>query len=196
MEKPALLLSLSLCMSAHNTKLTATVTVEHYQRLEQNNDRKALAEFVRQRFDERYFLPIESMLPQNKHGFMIMAIGCLVIETLESFHQGMATTKRHSSAMFRDFFARNTALNVFGGENDWFYKDIRCGILHQSEARNGWRILRRGQLLDKSTKSINATKFLRELRRAVSAYAKLLQEDEEVWVKFKKKMKAVCKNCE
>ncbi|MGO4155989.1 hypothetical protein [Cupriavidus sp. YAF13] len=183
-------------MSAHNTKLSATVTVERYQRLEQSNDRRASAEFVRQRFDERYFLPIESMPPQNKHGFMIMAIGCLVIETLESFYQGRADTKRHSLAMFRDFFARNTALNVFGGENDWFYRDIRCGILHQSEARNGWRILRRGQLLDRSTKSINATKFIRELHTAVDAYAAQLQEDEEIWLKFKKKMKAVCKNCE
>ena len=183
-------------MTAHNTKLSARVTVERYQRLEQSNDRKALAEFVRQRFDERYFFPIESTPRQDKHGFTIMAIGCLVIETLESFYQGKADTKGESSAMFRDFFKRDTSLNVFSGENNWFYRDIRCGILHQSEARNGWRILRSGPLLDKSTKSINATKFIRGLRVAVDAYAAQLEKDGIIWTNFKKKMKAVCKNCE
>ncbi|WP_200822324.1 hypothetical protein [Caballeronia terrestris] len=172
------------------------MTVERYQRLEQSNNRQALAEFVRERFDERYFRPIESTSRQDKHGFMIMAICCLIIETLESFYQGMPDTRKLSSAMFRSFFGRDTTLDVFAGDNDWFYKDIRCGILHQSEARNGWRIVRRGRLLDKSRKSINATKFIRELRTIVDTYAEQLEKDEEIWLKFKKKMKAVCKNCD
>ncbi len=68
--------------------------------------------------------------------------------------------------MFRDFFVRDPELSVLAGENDWFYKHIRCGILHQSETRNGWRLLRNGPLLDRHGKSINATAFLRALRRA------------------------------
>ena len=177
------------------TKLSSTVTVRQYQLLEQNDDHQAMADFVRSRFDERYFRPIESMPSHAKHGFMIMAIGCLVVESLESFYQGKADTKGQSSQMFRDFFSRDTPFNVFADGNDWFFKDIRCAILHQSEARNGWRILRSGKLLDCAEKSINATRFIRELRHAVDKYAKSLGTDEKVRANFKKKMKTVCENC-
>ena len=72
-----------------------------------------------------------------------MAVSCLVIETLESLSiQGKNDTKGHSKEMFAAFFKRNTPLGVFAGGDDWFYKKIRCGILHQSETREGWRILR------------------------------------------------------
>jgi hypothetical protein len=182
-------------MIADSTKLSSAVTVARYKELEQNEDRRALGEFVRERFNERYFHPIESTASENKHGFMIMAVCCLAIETLESFYQGMESTKRNSIKMFRDFFDRDTALHVFAGGDDWFYRDIRCGILHQSEARSGWRILRSGPLLDVSRRRINATKFIRELHKTVDSYADQLQGDDALWKSFKKKMKAVCDNC-
>lgn len=180
---------------AASTKLSSTVTVTQYRELEQNNDRQALAQFVRDRFNERYFRPIESTPVADKHGFTIMAVCCLVIETLESFYQGKEDTKYHSKEMFDAFFKRDTPLNVFTGDGDWFYKDIRCGILHQSEARGGWRILRNGPLLDLPTKRINATKFIKQLRKVVDIYANQIQRDDALWAQFKKKMKAVCDNC-
>lgn len=100
-------------MSAKNTKLSASMTVAHYRALEQAGDRVALGDFIRERFDERYFKPVEDS--PSKHGFTLLAVGCLVVETLESFYQGRADTRNASAQMFRDFFARNTPLNVFGG---------------------------------------------------------------------------------
>lgn len=182
-------------MPADKTKLSSTVTVARYRELEQSDDRQALAQFVRDRFNERYFRPIESSPVADKHGFTIMAVCCLVIETLESFYQGKGDTKRHSKEMFSSFFERDTPLKVFGEGGDWFYKDIRCGILHQSEARGGWRILRNGPLLNMPTKRINATQFIRELSKAVDTYANQIQDDDALWKEFKKKMKAVCDNC-
>lgn len=182
-------------MTALQTKLSSSVTVARYKELEEKNERQALAQFIRERFDERYFRPIESTPAKDKHGFTILAVCCLVIETLESFYQGRGDTKHHSKEMFCCFFARDTPLKVFGGGNDWFYFDIRCGILHQSETRKGWRIRRSGLLFDPNGKVINATQFLRELRRAVDAYAAQLVHDDTLWELFKKKMKAVCDNC-
>lgn len=124
-----------------------------------------------------------------------MAIGCLTIETLESFYQGRPDTRRVSAQMFRSFFERDTPLKVFGGDGDWFYRDIRCGVLHQAEARGGWRIRRGGPLLDAAARTINATIFLREVRRAVGAYAKELEFDDQCWMRFQRKMQAVCTNC-
>ena len=182
-------------MAAGKTKLSSTVTVARYRALEENGDRQALAQLIRERFNERYFHPIESTPAKDKHGFTIMAVCCLVIEGLESFYQGKADTKGKSKEMFNAFFERDTPIKVFAGGGDWFYKDIRCGILHQSEARGGWHILRSGPLLDVPTKRINATTFIRELRMAVDKYADLIQHDAALWTLFKKKMNAVCDNC-
>lgn len=182
--------------NADDTKLSSAITVRKYRLLERAGDRKALAQFVRDRFQERYFRPIDATPAGDKHGFAIMAVCCLVIETLESFYQGKESTRGCSQRMFRDFFARNTGLRSFGGADDWFYRDIRCGILHQSEARRGWRIRRSGPLLDLPAKRINATKFMRELRKAVEEYSDLLRQDDASWRLFKKKMTAICANCQ
>ncbi|MBI2999221.1 MAG: hypothetical protein HYY46_12375 [Deltaproteobacteria bacterium] len=180
-------------MSSDNTKLSSSVTVARYRELERANDRRALGDFVQERFDERYFRPIEDS--RSKHGFALMAVACLVIETIESFYQGRADTRNASRKMFRDFFNRDTPLKVFGGVNDWFFEDLRCGLLHQGEARGGWRILRKGPLLDTKSRTINATQFLRELRKVVAEYANRLAADERCWEQFKTKMKAICGNC-
>lgn len=185
----------SFSMAANSTKLSCNVTVMRYRELEQIDDRQALAQFVRDRFNERYFRPIESTSSADKHGFTTMAVCCLVIEALESFYQGREDTRGRSRDMFEAFFKRDTALKVFAGGKDWFYRDIRCGILHQSETRGGWRVLRSGPLLDVPTKRINATKFIRALRSTVDAYADQIQNDAVLWALFKKKMKAVCDNC-
>lgn len=180
-------------MPGDSTKLSSSTTVAHYRALEAEGNREALGRFIVERFNERYFEPIQRS--PSKHGFAVLAIACLVIETIESFYQGRADTKRVSCKMFQDFFARDTVLKVFSGGNSWFYYDIRCGILHQSEARGGWRVLRKGPLLDKKEKAINATALMRELRQVVALYAAEIETDEEVWNNFKRKMSAVCENC-
>jgi hypothetical protein len=180
-------------MAADDIKLSSSTTIRRYKDLQTNGDRRAIAEFIVERFNERYFCPIQTSL--HKHGFASMAIACLIIETLESFYQGLTDTKNVSGKMFQDFFQRKTELNVFGAADNWFYKDIRCGILHQAESRGGWRILRSGPLLDRNAKSINATRLVTALQRAVQKYADEVVSDEKVWQNFQRKMAAVCNNC-
>ena len=88
------------------------------------------------------------------------------------------------------------SLEAFGvGANGWFYKQVRCGILHQAEVVGGWRVLRRGPLLDTNERTINAKKFVDLLQEAVADYAAQLQTDAKLWNNFRKKMDAVCDNC-
>lgn len=178
---------------SESTKLSSSTTVAQYRKLEAADDRKAIGRFFIERFDERYFRPIEDSV--SKHGFTVLAVACLVIETLESFYQGRLDTKNASTQMFRDFLARETPLKVLAGGNDWFYKDIRCGILHQSESRGGWRVLRGGPLLDTKAKTLNATAILRALRSEVRKYSQCIQNDDVLWRNFCKKMDGVCANC-
>lgn len=176
-----------------STRLSLSTSVARYRELEAAGNRVAVSQFFVERFDERYFRPIEDS--SSKHGFTAIAVACLVIETLESFYQGRPDTRNVSAKMFRDFLDRDTPLKLLAGGNNWFYRDIRCGILHQSESRGGWRILRSGPLLDVSARTLNATKLLRLLRSEVRQYAQKIQTDDQLWRNLCKKMDAVCNNC-
>ncbi len=177
------------------TKLSASVTVDKYKLLEKNEDKAAIADFIVQRFEERYFSPV--LNSRSRHGFTMLAIGCLVIETLESFYQGLEDTDRKSKRMFIDFFARDTPLKPFG-KVVTFYSDIRCGILHQAEIRGGWRITRSSNapLLDEVGRTINAELFIQGLKDAVSTYVIQFQNDPQLWENLKIKMRKICNNCE
>lgn len=188
------LYTLNSAVTEINTKLSSSITVAKFRALERAIDKDALSRFIVERFNERYFWLIEDS--SNKHGFTVLAVACLIVETLESFYQGLPNTKHTSAKMFRDFFARDTKLKAFAGEKDWFYKDIRCGILHQGETRGGWRVLRKGPILDLKNKTINATAFLKALRTAVQNYSVQLRTDDALWKNFRKKMNAICANCE
>lgn len=176
-----------------STKLSHSTTVARYKKLVAENDRPAVSKFIVERFNERYFDPLENS--SKKHGFATLALTCLVIETLESFYQGLIDTKGRSLEMFQDFLKRDTPLKVLGGDKDWFYKDIRCGILHQGESRGGWRVIRKGQLLDIEEHTLNATAILANLKSTVKSYALQIQTDEKLWGNFCAKMNAVCANC-
>lgn len=175
------------------TKLSSSVTVSKYRDLVAQGNKKALAEFFLERLNERYFEPVYSS--QKKSGFAMLAIACLLIETLESFNQGIEDTTRKSAKLFMDFLNRDTGLNALASKDNWFYKDIRCGILHQSETRGGWRIRRSGPLIDAEARTLNATAILDSLRAEAKRFADNIQTDEVAWANFQRKMNAVCKNC-
>ncbi|MBO1110684.1 hypothetical protein [Bordetella petrii] len=183
----------------HRTKLAKGFTVAQYERARDAKNVEALADFIKCRFEDRYLVPAGVDRPSDDsiHGFTMMAIACLSIETLQAFYDGLPDTRGQSAAMFLGFFANVELageLKVFNG-NEWFYPDIRCGILHQAETRNGWRILRCGPLLDKPGRTINARKFLDGLRESVHLYAGLLKTDPSRLEKFHSKMAGMVENC-
>ena len=184
----------------HDTKLSSTVTVSQYRKFEEEGNKTAIINFVVERFTERFISPLKR---NTKHGFCMMAVNCLMIETLACFRQGWVDTKPKDSALkaFKFFFGKNEGFKDFRQYAKSFYEDVRCGILHQAETKNGWRIIRRGDLFVPATKTINATKFQIELEKALKNYGELLDtsewnEERGVWANFRKKMDVVCKNCD
>jgi hypothetical protein len=178
--------------------LSSSTRRSRYLSLEANRDREAIADFFTERFTERYIMPIEATPKTAKHGFTIMAVSCLLIETLEAFWRGWPTTERQSQLAFCQFFSRSPKFHALLGHVPEFYKHVRCGILHQSETTGGWTILRRGNLFDAASLTLNATKFHRELQREITDYATLLRTepwDSERWAAFRKKMSSICANC-
>jgi hypothetical protein len=176
-----------------------------YLEMEQNQDRDSIADFVHHRFRERYVIPPFAIPREEKSGFLVMAVSCLLIEALESFYQGWESTERtrtqpgRSKDAFKRFFHRQWRFTAFRDYSNDFYKCVRCGILHQGETTGGWHILRSGRLFDEETLTVNATKFHGNISGALDDYRRNLiasSWDSDVWTNLRTKMGATIKNCE
>jgi hypothetical protein len=185
---------------AETIKLSTNLTVKRYRDLERKAQRRALAEFIFIRLSERYIEPVSS---GAKNGFAMMACGCLLIETIESFYAGWKTTQKdgRSRRATKQFFNRSERFSDFRGLEDAFYRNVRCSILHQGETRSGWRITRDREVpvFVRNKKLINATKFINRLSYALSDYRGELERaewDQVIWQNFRQKMDAVIANCE
>lgn len=180
-----------------DTYLSRSISVSKYRELEEARDKKQIVAFVRERFTERYITPLQRER-KLKHGFCTMAICCLLIEALESFWQGWGDSRKKSELAFISFFERNKNLKIFHEFADNFFRNVRCGILHQAETKNGWRIRRIGPIFDPGAKTINATKFHQEMEECIEHYCNTLEQadwDSDVWKKFRDKMKNIINNC-
>ena len=84
------------------------------------------------------------------------------------------------------------------GLSQEFYTHVRCGIMHQGETTGGWHIRRDLSILfDKSTRTLDATIFLKKMKESLCDYCNIIQKepwDSERWRKFRKKRKAICNN--
>jgi len=185
-----------------NIRLSKDVTIADYLNFEKNKNREAIADFIRQRFLERYYTPITEVKNpiDHKNGFCTMAICCLMIEALVSFEEGWEDTKNRSRKAFKFFFKRHHNFACFKECSDDFYHSVRCGILHQAETRNGWKINRKADqpLVDLQTKIINATKFHREMHKSVWKYSNDLKTsswNDGIWINFRRKMESIIENC-
>ncbi len=178
-------------------------TVQDYKEAigrQNDEDKEMIADTIKRRLIQRYINPGEAK--ENKNGFNIMANCCLLIEAYESFYLGWPDTKGKSEDVFCKFFNRSEIFKEFTGNDTptQFYKNIRCGILHQGETTGGWRI-RRDKIRkhDLVNKIINANRFRDDLKKEVEEYFSSLKTkdwSERDWLKLVKKMEAIIRNCE
>ena len=174
-------------------------SIDDYHKDFRQGNKKRIAQFLLDRFKERYIEPFKNN--KKKNGFSMMTVACLMIEALESFYQGFEDTKSKSKDCFVSFFKHCDELKEFRGLEEEFYYNVRCGILHQAETRNGWKISRKKDipLLSETTRTINATKFLNQLEKYLTVYCyKLVNSNlvDKLWKKFEIKMNAIIKNCQ
>lgn len=172
-----------------------------------------LAAFLRRRHEARFFNPIEYLRrapdTYGGYGFSMMALCCLLIETIECYRRGIPTTSKKEwsglakiqqketvltpfqlptqgppkgSEVFETFFRDFQSLfpNVDGKA---FYENIRNGILHQAQTKGGWTINARGALC--AGKNINRNLFAKALEKAFDSYTAGLQEkaEQKTWNK-------------
>jgi len=81
-----------------------------------------------------------------------------------------------------------------------FYRAVRCGILHQAETTDNWRVHRKAGLFaeENGVRRISAFEFGKRLRKVLGRYHDdLVKSDwgDAVWVNARKKLQAICGNC-
>jgi len=156
--------------------------------------------FIHHRLHERYLTPLQHVPRDYRSGFLMMASACLLIETLQAFHDGKNETGwGMSQKKFREFFEREK--KFFPGLADHakaFYKNIRCGILHQAETTGGWRVRLGGPMFDPGARSFHAASFLKALEDCLDDYIQKLRAaklEDPLWLKAADKVGFICKNC-
>src|SRR5208282_2589004 len=101
------------------------------------SDWRIAVRVLEDRLNARFFDAVEAIQEQDFSGFAVLALDCLLIETLQQFKEGVAETPRRkceeyfvnflTAAPFASYFDRATAST--------FYDHFRCGILHQAEIK-------------------------------------------------------------
>lgn len=178
-----------------STYLASKFTVRQYRDAIANRDRDAIAEALRRRFTERYIDP--ALSAKKSHGFAQMAIACLMLEALESLLNGRKRSIVPNEKSFADFLDREPEFAPLKGRGVEFFRNVRCGILHQAETTGGWKILRKGDLFDGDL-TLNAVKFIRALQKVLNAHCdqlKAVNWGDKRWHATRRKMDYICVSC-
>jgi len=114
-------------------------TVDDYRNLTfspEDEWQKAI-DIFKDRIRGRFLKPISCIEGYTYAGFAVLALDCLLIETLQQFREGVSSTpSRQSGTFFIRFLTETSFGSYFTKEiSEMFYQQIRCGILHQAEIK-------------------------------------------------------------
>ena len=183
-----------------------TWTIKDWKEIDFSQDpgwQKAI-DIFEDRMRGRFLDVIDMFSCRNGAGFAVLALDCLLIETLQQFREGKEKTPdRLSGEYFRLFLTQTSFKEHF--DNDLaklFYEQIRCGILHQAEVKESSKIQTRSEipLISKDGSGgiiINRRKFHEMMERVFQEYVDALRKndppDQLLRDQFHKKMDAICR---
>ena len=187
-------------------------------RLEKCDDRavwdEAFRDFFKARLNSRYFEPIRALEKMNKkdgEGFAIVALHCSLIEFFASTlagknyrysRNGVPKLKPYEYSDSRDMFQGFLTSAVpframFADRNEarHFYKDVRCGLLHEARTRGLWRIKddpRASQAIDSKNKVVYRNKMQGTFDKFIEDYRTGLSNCKDLQAAFIRKFDALC----
>ena len=168
--------------------------------LHSHDDWTTAAAMVRDRLGGRFLRYASNCLRSPNSGFVVLAIDSLLLETLQQFRDGVTNGHRKSRKMVTRFLEGKRFQPDFDDDaRTAYYSDIRCGLLHQAEAKRMW-LIRRGQssLLQPSPDGqgyvIDVRRFHVAVRASMNDYLRELTKPEngELRAKLWTKMHHIC----
>lgn len=163
----------------------------------ETNDSRVIAQIFKFRLISRLVEPALAIPVDNRHGFLMTSVACQAIEAYVAFREGKESTKDISHWCFSEFFRihRGELRDKMGPDSkscfdvvkSEFFKNVRCGLLHQAETRNGWTIRRSGKIFSRAPNGgilVNGTALLNFVKSCINNYARDVEvrsfEDESV----------------
>jgi hypothetical protein len=102
------------------------------------------AEMVRDRLQGRFLQFASDCLVRPYSGFVVLSIDSLLAETIQQFRSGVIDGHGNSQTLIKRFLrGRRFQPDFDANARKRFYTDIRCGLLHQAEAKEKWLVRRR-----------------------------------------------------
>lgn len=181
----------------------------HWRHALADSDWESMVSIFRDRMDSRFLKPIR-LIANDCHlgefsGFSILALDCLIVETLNQFYSGLDETEgKHEMAFWKFFKNSDYFKGHFSRKKAFtFYRHFRCGILHQAQTKKK-SLVRVGQdtMVQSVEKDISQglvvdrALFHNALEGEISSYmAKLREggdENRELRANFITKMNIIC----
>jgi len=161
---------------------------------------KKAIEIIKDRIEGRYIKQIDLLLNDvNANGFAIMALNCLLIETLFQFREGEEETPRPNSKTYPAFLLQEFS-SAFKNQKTAksFYKNIRCGILHSAQTKDQSRLSDREDVVvtfEGNTLIVSVKGLSLLLKMYFEHYLQKLADPNEVTLRnnFINKMNFVCR---
>lgn len=168
---------------------------------ESESDWQIAVKIFKDRIDTRYLEHVRRIIKHRTSGFAVLTLDCALIETLEQFRQGTEETPWGQGEEYFVSFLTGTSFkeHVSAEQARLFYRNIRCGLLHQGEAKSS--LVKRNSTHplisfteDHKGVIVNAKVFHAQLRRTIHEYLDLLRKPEstEERAAFRKKMNYIC----
>ena len=164
-------------------------------------------DIFRSRLESRFIEAVDELIELEKlkpsidkrFGFAILAIDCLLVETLGAFVKGWPETRRRgqSEEAFCTFLSRPLFAPHFSPATaSQFYAEFRCGLLHQAEVGGTSRVWSVGSVinLDSGRITVNRTKFHELLKQEFAMYQAELKDPMNGTIRsnFRHKMDFIC----
>lgn len=161
---------------------------------------KKAVEMFSDRINGRFFKQIDLLLTDIKNNsFAIMALNCLLVETLSQFKEGIAGTdgnnkKAYTQFLQKEFFTEFDSVS----KAELFYSNIRCGILHSAQTKGKTRLSDQESYvidLKNGVLSVSVLSFSKLLKEYFEQYKEKLKDSIQYDLRknFIAKMKYVCR---
>lgn len=173
---------------------------------------RAFQEYFQTRLDLRYLNPIRILQEHGTfqgEGFSILALQCTLIEFLESTAQGVnyrylrpgerlgPYEYNSSSDLFTSFLSKR---HPFRRDFDEplareFYREIRCGLLHEARTKGGWRVwaeAAEGAVIDRARRIVYRNNFQNALDQFIGWYRDALPCDVGLQEALIRKFNGLC----
>lgn len=164
---------------------------------------------LRGRLNRLYFDPIHHLTREpgergQGEGFAILTIQCSVLEFLAALRKGWSFRHGHKHQGRDNYYGNSKLLYTtflreeepFSGsfttqdKADDFYTDVRCGLVHEGQTKNSWRIWR-GQpsdpLIDFEKKAVYRDVMQRQIESYLDRYCRELTSSGELQQAFIRK---------